>query len=47
MVTRWATGMAFADNATAGAWEDNGEQRWPRRKGGMKPEAPVRNIEGI
>jgi len=37
---------SFAEKATAGAWEENGEQTWPRRKGGMKPETPVRDIEG-
>jgi 4-hydroxy-3-polyprenylbenzoate decarboxylase len=39
----WET---FAQNATAGKWEENGANTFSRRRGGMKPETPVRSIEG-
>lgn len=35
----------FADAAVAGDWRDNGENSYARRKGGMKPETPVRDVE--
>jgi UbiD family decarboxylase len=35
----------FADAAVAGDWRANGEQTFARRRGGMKPETPVRDIE--
>ena len=35
----------FADAAVAGDWRTNGEQTFVRRRGGMKPETPVRDIE--
>jgi len=35
----------FADAATVGDWRANGEHTFRRRKGGMKPETPVRDIE--
>jgi UbiD family decarboxylase len=35
----------FARNAVAGAWEKNGANTAARRRGGLKPETPVRNIE--
>lgn len=35
----------FAERAVAGDWEENGKQTFERRKGGMKPETPVREIE--
>lgn len=38
--------QAFADNATRGDWEKNGENTWARRKSGIKPETPVRRVEG-
>lgn len=37
---------AFAQNATAGKWEANGADTFARRRGGMKPETPVRSLEG-
>jgi UbiD family decarboxylase len=37
---------AFAQNATAGKWEENGVNTFARRRGGVKPETPVRSIEG-
>jgi 4-hydroxy-3-polyprenylbenzoate decarboxylase len=37
----------FAQNAVAGAWEENGANTAARRRGGLTPETPVRNIEGI
>jgi 4-hydroxy-3-polyprenylbenzoate decarboxylase len=36
----------FAQNAVAGAWEENGANTAARRRGGLTPETPVRNIEG-
>ena len=39
----WQT---FADNAAAGAWDKNGDDTFGRRRGGLKPETPVRNVEG-
>ncbi|HEY1980696.1 MAG TPA: UbiD family decarboxylase [Xanthobacteraceae bacterium] len=35
----------FAQNATAGKWEENGANTFARRRGGMKPETPVRSLE--
>ena len=37
----------FADNAVAGAWEENGRQTWPRRKPDLIPETPVRKVETV
>ena len=36
----------FARKAVAGAWEENGANTAVRRRGGLTPETPVRNIEG-
>ncbi|MCE0506613.1 UbiD family decarboxylase [Roseivivax sp. GX 12232] len=36
----------YADRAVAGDWEDNGRVTEGRQRGGMKPETPVRDIEG-
>ena len=36
----------FAQRAVAGRWDENGEETYARRRGGMKPETPVRDIEG-
>ena len=35
----------FAEAAVAGDWEASGENTHARRRGGMKPETPVRDIE--
>jgi hypothetical protein len=35
----------FACNAVSGEWEQNGLNTFPRRRGGLTPETPVRNIE--
>lgn len=35
----------FAQNATAGKWEENGANTLTRRRGGLKPETSVREIE--
>jgi UbiD family decarboxylase len=35
----------FADAAVRGDWRDNGRQTWERRRGGMKPETPARDVE--
>jgi 4-hydroxy-3-polyprenylbenzoate decarboxylase len=39
----WET---FAQNAAAGKWQENGANTLARRRGGVKPETPVRSIEG-
>jgi 4-hydroxy-3-polyprenylbenzoate decarboxylase len=36
---------AFARNAVSGEWEKNGENTWPRRRGGLTPETPVRSVK--
>ena len=36
----------FAQQAVAGRWDENGEQTYARRRGGMKPETPARDVEG-
>jgi 4-hydroxy-3-polyprenylbenzoate decarboxylase len=36
----------FARNAVAGEWEKNGANTVARRRGGLTPETPVRNVEG-
>lgn len=42
----WAADwQSFADNATKGDWEANGTNTFARRKGGLKPETPVRKVE--
>ena len=38
--------QSFADAATQGQWRANGENTYARRRGGLKPETPVRNVEG-
>lgn len=35
----------FADDAVAGDWRKTGENTLARRKGGMKPETPARDVE--
>ena len=35
----------FADNACRGDWAINGENTYARRRGGLKPETPVRHVE--
>jgi 4-hydroxy-3-polyprenylbenzoate decarboxylase len=37
--------QAFADNATSGEWRKNGLNTFARRRGGLTPETPVRNVE--
>jgi len=37
----------FARNAVAGDWEKNGADTVTRRRGGLTPETPVRNVEGL
>jgi UbiD family decarboxylase len=36
----------FARNAVAGEWRKNGANTVTRRRGGLTPETPVRNVEG-
>jgi 3-polyprenyl-4-hydroxybenzoate decarboxylase len=40
-----ATWQEFADNAVKGEWAKNGENTFARRRGGLTPETPVRNVE--
>ncbi len=35
----------FAGKAVAGAWAENGDNSWARRRGGLTPETPVRTVE--
>jgi 4-hydroxy-3-polyprenylbenzoate decarboxylase len=35
----------FADNAVKGDWAANGANTYGRRRGGLTPETPVRNVE--
>lgn len=37
--------QAFADAAAKGDWKANGENTYARRRAGLKPETPVRNVE--
>jgi len=37
---------SIASNAVAGEWEKNGLDTFPRRRGGLTPETPVRSVEG-
>jgi 4-hydroxy-3-polyprenylbenzoate decarboxylase len=42
----WAADwQTFADNAAKGDWEKNGANTFGRRRGGLKPETPVRRVE--
>jgi 4-hydroxy-3-polyprenylbenzoate decarboxylase len=36
----------FARNAISGQWEKNGANTETRRRSGLTPETPVRNVEG-
>ena len=36
----------FAQRAVEGRWDETGEETYARRRGGMKPETPARDIEG-
>lgn len=38
--------QAFADNAAKGEWKKNGANTLQRRRAGVKPETPVREVEG-
>ena len=37
---------AFARRAVNGEWEANGRETFARRRGGVTPETPVREVEG-
>lgn len=42
----WAADwQTFADNAVSGDWARNGVDTFARRRGGLKPETPVRKVE--
>ncbi len=36
----------FAERAVVGRWDESGRETYARRRGGMKPETPAREIEG-
>ncbi|HSR71519.1 MAG TPA: UbiD family decarboxylase [Kiloniellales bacterium] len=36
----------YAERAVAGDWEETGRQTFERRRGGIKPETPARDVEG-
>ena len=36
----------FAERTVAGHWEESGAETYARRRGGLTPETPVRNVEG-
>jgi UbiD family decarboxylase len=43
----WSEALdSIAANAVAGEWEKNGLETFPRRRGGLTPETPVRSVEG-
>ncbi len=43
----WSEALdSIAANAVAGEWEKNGLNTFPRRRGGLTPETPVRSVEG-
>ena len=35
----------YARRAISGAWEQTGKETFARRRGGLTPETPVRNVE--
>ena len=37
---------AYAERAVAGKWEQSGQETFARRRGGLIPETPVREVEG-
>src|SRR6478736_3133162 len=37
---------AYAERAVAGKWEQTGQETFARRRGGLIPETPVREVEG-
>ena len=37
---------AYAERAVAGKWEQSGHETFARRRGGLIPETPVREVEG-
>jgi UbiD family decarboxylase len=42
-IERWDT---YAERAVSGAWEETGKETLARQRTGLKPETPVRKIEG-
>jgi 4-hydroxy-3-polyprenylbenzoate decarboxylase len=36
----------YAERAVAGRWEESGAETLARRRGGLTPETPVREVEG-
>jgi 4-hydroxy-3-polyprenylbenzoate decarboxylase len=42
-IARWDT---YAQRAVSGAWEETGKETLARQRAGLKPETPVRKVEG-
>jgi UbiD family decarboxylase len=42
-IDRWDT---YAERAVSGAWEETGKETLARQRSGLKPETPVRKVEG-
>src|SRR5580704_8106196 len=42
-IDRWDT---YAERAVSGAWEESGKETLARQRSGLKPETPVRKVEG-
>jgi UbiD family decarboxylase len=42
-IERWDT---YAERAVSGAWEETGKETLARQRSGLKPETPVRKVEG-
>jgi hypothetical protein len=42
-IERWDT---YGESAMRGAWEESGKETLARQRPGLKPETPVRKIEG-
>ena len=36
----------YAERAVAGRWAESGAETFARRRGGLKPETPVQEVEG-
>jgi 4-hydroxy-3-polyprenylbenzoate decarboxylase len=36
----------YAERAVRGLWEESGAETYARRRGGLTPETPVREVEG-
>jgi 4-hydroxy-3-polyprenylbenzoate decarboxylase len=47
MLGEWdAAWDRYAERTVEGRWAENGAETFARRRGGLKPETPVRDVEG-